>query len=165
MRALLAAAGLLVACSRVEPPATRAGAAGTKAASAALAAATPKRFSILESIEQPEGYALLRVHDSKLGNLPAGGIIQIPAYGECRELPAVESMLNFVTASTASDELGSISRVECGRDRFDVTTVNSMPCGCDFGKRVQVARRDGELTLVKMTDWMNAAPGVEAPAK
>lgn len=152
--ALLAVGGLLLACSRADEPA---------AGSPVSASVTP-RFSILESIEQPEGQVLLRIHDSGMGNLPGGGVIRIPLHGPCPETSTVESMLNFFAAHTSEAEIGSISRVECGGDGFDVTTVNSMPCGCDFGKQVQVAQQDGGFTIVTMTDWRLDAPQVAAPA-
>ena len=153
--AALVVGSFLVACSRAEPPA---------AAGAPSASAGTQRFSILESLEQPEGHVLLRIHDSELGKLPGGGVILIPVYGPSRELSTLESMLNFVAARTSESQIGSISRVECGRDGFDVTTVNSLPCGCDFGKVVQVAHHGDGFEVVRMTDWKDERPGVATPA-
>ena len=153
--ALLAVGGLLLAsCSRGEPPA---------AGHPQSAAATPHRFSILESLEQPEGYALLRIRDSELGSLSGGGVVRMPLYGRCGELSAVESMLNVVAASTSESEIGTISRVACRGDGFELITVNSLPCGCDFGKLLQVAQERGEFRVARITDWKDKAPEIPTP--
>lgn len=153
--ALLAVGGLLLAsCSRGEPPA---------AGHPQSAAATPHRFSILESLEQPEGYALLRIRDSELGQLSGGGVVRMPLYGRCGELSAVESMLNVVAASTSESEIGTISRVACRGDGFELITVNSLPCGCDFGKLLQVAQERGEFRVARITDWKDKAPEIPTP--
>ena len=142
--AMLAVAGILVSCSRGEQ-------------------ATPHRFSILESLEQPEGYALLRIHDSALGSLSGGGIVRLPLYGRCGELSAVEAMLNVVAASTSESQVGTISRIACRGDGFELITVNSLPCGCDFGKLVQVAQERGEFAVVRIADWKDRAPEIPTP--